>query len=112
MNIGGSAFTNRIKNFNELVIYYPDIKFYLLRDEKEGSIRGKRGIEEIDKLDYTKNGKFLVINKEAKVIFELIYQMIVAINQNDLDFSLNDAIKVVLNKYANYWLIREIFANN
>lgn len=112
LNVGGSTFTNRIKNFNELVISYPDIKFYLLRDEKEGSIRGKRGIEEIDKLNYTKNGKFLVINKEAKVIFELIYQMIVAINQNDLDFSLNDAIKVVLNKYANYWLIREIFSTN
>ncbi len=110
LNIGSSAFTNRIKNFNELVISYPNIKFYLLRDEKEGIVTGKKGIEEIEKLNYTNNGQFLIVDKEARVIFELIYKMIVAINQNDLEVSVADAIKIVLNTYANYWLIREIFA--
>ncbi|WP_330203019.1 exonuclease domain-containing protein [Cyanobacterium sp. DS4] len=112
LNIGGSAFTSRIKNFNQLVISNRNIKFYLLRDKKEGYITGKVGLEEIDKLNYTENGSFLIINKEARVIFELIYKMIVAINQNDLEVSMTDAIKVVLNKYGNYWLIREIFPTN
>jgi len=109
LNIGGSAFTSRIKNFNQLVISNCQIKFYLLRDKREGSITGKVGLEEIDKLNYTNNGQFLIIEKEEKVIFELMYKMIVAINQNDLEVSLGDAMKIVLNKYANYWLIKEIF---
>lgn len=110
LNIGGSAFTSRIKNFNQLVISNRHIKFYLLRDKREGKITGKVGLEEIDKLNCTNNGQFLVIDKEEKVIFELIYKMIVDINQGDLEVSMNDAIQVVLNRYANYWLIREIFS--
>ncbi|MGI0480941.1 exonuclease domain-containing protein [Geminocystis sp. CENA526] len=112
LNSGGSVFTNRIKNFNELVISYPQIKFYLLRDEKEGEITATGGRNRIAQLNYTNNGQFLTIDKEARVIFESIYKMIVAINQNDLEVSIVDAIKVVLNKYANYWLIKEIFATN
>ncbi|WP_373478327.1 exonuclease domain-containing protein [Geminocystis sp.] len=109
LNIGGSAFTNRIRNFNELVVSSPHTKFYLLRDEKEGEITATGGRNRIEQLNYTNNGQFLTINKEGRVIFELIYKMIVAINQNDLEVSITDAIQVVLNRYANYWLIREIF---
>lgn len=112
LNIGGSAFTNRIRNFNELVVSSPQTKFYLLRDEKEGEITATGGKNRIEQLNYTSNGQFMVVDKEARVIFESIYKMILDINQNDLEVSMNDAIKVVLNRYANYWLVREIFATN
>ena len=63
LHIGGGAFTTRIKNFNELVISYPRTKFYLLRDAREPEITGKVGKESIEKLRYTQNGDFLIMDK-------------------------------------------------
>jgi DNA polymerase III epsilon subunit-like protein len=79
LHIGGGAFTTRIKNFNELVISYPRTKFYLLRDTREPEITGKVGKESIEKLRYTPNGDFLIMDKGDRLNFELIYDLIVDI---------------------------------
>jgi hypothetical protein len=53
LNVGGTTFTSRIKNFNQLVITYPDIRFCLLRDQRESfinGINGKVGRDKIEKL--------------------------------------------------------------
>jgi DNA polymerase III epsilon subunit-like protein len=108
LHLGGSIFTSRIKNWNELALDYPQINFSLLRDEREGDITGKVGRQEIDKLNYLKNGSFMMIDRSNRVIFELIYKMIVDINQGDLEVSKKDAIAVLREKYNSYWLIEKL----
>ncbi len=108
LHISGTSFTSRIKNFNQLVISYPKIKFYLLRDEREGIIKSKVGKLEIEKLNYTKNGIFMTMNFANRVNFELIYKMIVDINQGDLEVSLSEAVATFVKQDQNYWLIQEL----
>lgn len=108
---GGSIFTNRIKNFNLLVNQYPHIQFTLLRDQRENPITGKIGQEEIAKLNATPNGQFMVMNQENRVIFELIYKMIVDIQEQDLEVDLETAISMVISEYKDYWLIQKLFDN-
>ena len=98
LHIASGAFTSRIKNFNELALSYHHINFYLLRDEREGNITGKVGKQEIEKLNYLQNGLFMMMNRSHRVIFELIYKMIVDINQGDLEVNKADAIAILMKK--------------
>jgi len=70
LNISGTIFTSRLKNFNQLTVNHPDYQFHLLRDAREPEITGKVGKEEIAKLNHTKNGKFTIINKSDRLHFE------------------------------------------
>lgn len=108
LNIGGAGFTSRIKNFNDLAHSYPKINFSLLRDEREGAITGKVGVQEIDKLNYLQHGFFMMMNRDNRVLFELIYKMIVDINQGDLEVDIADAIAVFVKTYPDYWLVRNL----
>jgi len=110
LNIGGSPFTSRIKNFNELANSNDKIKFYLLRDKREEEIRGKVGREEIEKLNYLKNGSFMIVTRNDRILFELIYKMIVDINQEDLEVNIAEAIAFFIEKYDDYWLIKNLTA--
>ncbi|NCO75971.1 MAG: 3'-5' exonuclease [Cyanobacteria bacterium] len=112
LQIGGAGFTARMKNFNQLVSSHNHIKFTLLRDEREGFITGKVGKEEIEKLNYTKNGEFLMMDKQNRVIFELIYKLIIDIQEGDLDVQLNHAIATLIKEYKSYGLIEKIFYQN
>jgi DNA polymerase III epsilon subunit-like protein len=112
LQIGGAGFTARMKNFNQLVSSHNHIKFTLLRDEREGFVTGKVGKEEIDKLNYTKNGEFIMMDKQNRVIFELIYKMIIDIQEGDLDVKLNNAIAILISHYKSYWLIKELGMKN
>jgi len=108
LHIGGGAFTTRIKNFNELVISYPRTKFYLLRDTREPEITGKVGKESIEKLRYTPNGDFLIMDKGDRLNFELIYDLIVDIKNKDLDVDLKTALHLLSQEFKDYWLIKTI----
>ena len=104
INLAGSIFTSRIKNFNELVISYPQFKFNLFRDIREPKITGKVGKLELEKLKYTKNGKFILMDQENRVNFELIYQLIIDIQEQDLEINLKEAIKFLPDYFTSYWL--------
>lgn len=106
LNLSGSRFTSRIKSFNILVHQSPSIKFYLIRDQREPSITGKVGKEEISKLDYLSNGKFLVMTKKDRVNFELIYKLVVDIQEQDLEFDLRVALPVLVKYLKDDWLIQ------
>jgi Cdc6-like AAA superfamily ATPase len=110
LNVSGAGFTARIKNFNQLVSSHHQIKFILLRDKRENPITGKVGLQEIDKLNYTKNGELIIMDRRNRIVFELIYKMIIDINQSDLEVEMETAIATFITEYNDYWLIKLLFS--
>jgi Cdc6-like AAA superfamily ATPase len=95
LEISGTSFTGRIGNFNELVINNSQSKFDLIRDERQPDISGKVGKERIKQLDNSANGNFVVFNKEDRILFDLIYDLIISIYNKDLDIDLESALTFV-----------------
>ncbi len=106
LNLGGSSFTARIKKFNALAFQSPQANFYLIRDARELPITGKIGREEISKLDYLQNGNFLIFNKEQRINFELIYKLIIDIQEQDLEVDLSVALPILAHNLPDDWLIQ------
>jgi hypothetical protein len=109
LHASGSSFTSRIKNFNELTTSNKNIHFTLIRDNRESPIRGKVGQEEIDKLNYANNGQFLIMAKDERISFELIYKMITDINEGDLEATISEGVSTFISKYHHTWLVKKIF---
>jgi hypothetical protein len=103
----GNAFTGRIKNFNELVVHHREIRFGLLRDQRQPPINSKVGKEEIEKLKNAENGKFTVMSKDSRVGFELIYKLITDIENRDIEVELADALKTLESGF-DHWIITMI----
>jgi len=108
LNLSGSSFTSYIKNFNELIINYPNYQFHLLRDAREPVITGKVGKDEIAKLSHAKNGKFTIMDKRDRLNFELIYKTLIDIQEKDLDVELNIALEALKSELNSYWLIESL----
>lgn len=108
LQIGGSSFTNRIKNYNTLVVNHKEIEFVLWRDSRQPDITGKVGKEEIMKLNNAPNGNYLKMGKENRIHFELLYKSIVDIQNRDLDISLKTALEIFSSELKNYWLIETL----
>ena len=89
----GGSFTSRIKNWNELVIGDPSIHYQLWRDVRSSEIKGKVGREEIEKLNYSKHGAFLSMAEQKRLDFELIYRLIIDIQNRDLEITLEEALQ-------------------
>ena len=106
LQISGSLFTTRLRNYNTLVVKHKDIKFVLWRDSRQASISGKVANEEITKLNNAENGNFLTMGQENRINFELIYNLIVDIQNKDLDLPLETALRIISSKFKNYWLIK------
>lgn len=92
-------------NFNDLVISSPKSKFQLFRDIREPEIKGKVGKLRIEQLNNTKNGKFMLMEQENRVNFELIYNLIIDIQQQDLEVDLTEAIQLLPIYFKSYWLM-------
>lgn len=95
LEISGTPFTSRISNFNELVINNPQSKFDLIRDERQPEISGKVGKERIQQLENSANGNFILFNKQDRILFDLIYDLIISIYNKDLDIDLESALTFV-----------------
>jgi DNA polymerase III epsilon subunit-like protein len=106
LNLEGSVFTSRIKNFNELVILHKDTNFLLWRDQRKLNITGKVGREEIEKLNNAANGQFCLMEKEDRLGFELLYQLVTDIYNRDLEVSWETAWSVVNQELADLWLLK------
>ena len=106
LHLGGSTFTHRIKNFNQLVINYKEIRFGLFRDVRESKITGKVGIDEKEKLNNAPNGKFIDMDQENRLSFELIYKLIVDIQNFDFEIDLQKALTILESLMSDYWLIK------
>ncbi|VEP17829.1 Exonuclease RNase T and DNA polymerase III [Hyella patelloides LEGE 07179] len=108
LQISGGSFTTRIKNYNALVITHKDFRFVLWRDSRQTGISGKIGNEEIAKLNNASNGNFLTMGQENRINFELIYKLIVDIQNRDLDLPLETALPMLSSYLKNYWLIKSL----
>ncbi|MDM8568353.1 hypothetical protein QUF50_02325 [Thiotrichales bacterium HSG1] len=106
LQVSDLGFPSRIKNFNELVFNYEEINFMLFRDIRETAITGKVGKVEIDRLNKVHNGQFIYMDKEDRLMFELIYKLIVDIQNRDFVVNLQSALKTLDSLMSHYWLIK------
>lgn len=104
----GTKFYHRIRNWNELVISHPEIQFNLCREAREGMITAKKSAEFLEKFSNADNGNYIFLDKDQRVIFELIYQMIVDIQNKDLEVNLVEALDLFLITYRDYWLFKNL----
>lgn len=103
-----SNFTNRIKNWNQLLPEFPNTQFILIRDVREPQIRqtAKVGRAEITKLNQSNQGKFIVMDRQDRVRFDLCYELIVAVQNRDLEVPMAKAIDALLSYMPSYWLLQ------
>jgi Cdc6-like AAA superfamily ATPase len=105
LEISGTPFTTRIGNFNQLVINNPNSQFILIRDERQPDISGKVGKERIKQLENSANGNFVLLNKHDRILFDLIYDLIISIHNKDLDIDLESALNFVTSHQEWYhWI--------
>ena len=102
----GSGFTSRIKNWNELLITDRSIQYQLWRDMTFPEVKGGVGRREIEKLNYTQNGRFITMEEEQRIDFELIYRLIIQIQNRDLEVSLDDAIQCIQAELKDCWVCK------
>ncbi|WP_013323939.1 exonuclease domain-containing protein [Gloeothece verrucosa] len=105
LQVEGSSFTARISNFNQLVNSHKNIQFILWRDVRQPNINGKVGKQQIAILNSFKNGEFRPMEKEDRIHFELIYKLIIDIENRDFEVHLEEALKR-LSEIPNTWLIQ------
>lgn len=105
LNASGATFTARIKNFNQLVVSHPKTKLTLLRDGREPKPTGAVGLTEIEKLNHSPNGQFLMMEPGDQVSFDLIYHLIIAVQERDLEVDLAMALPILTDSLRDYWLI-------
>lgn len=101
-----NSFTTRIKNFNELVVSHKDKRFELLRDVRQPPLKGEVGKREIEKLQNSSNGNFVPLDKSTRIELELLYNLIVEIQNRDLEIPLEEALKFLCDEPQQHWLIK------
>lgn len=106
LHTDGNPFTARIRNFNELVITNKTTKFQLWRDVRKPDITAKGAKEEIAKLKNASNGNFAILDKSDRIRFELLYKMITALQNRDIEIDLKIAIEVASVYFKDDWLIK------
>ena len=101
-----NSFTARIRNFNELVVSHPQLNFGLFRDVRLPEIRGKVGKQQIEQLNNTSNGKFVKLDRETRLQLEMLYKLVVDIQNRDLEVDLPTALQVVVAQEKQHWLTK------
>lgn len=107
LHLTGAPFFHRIKNWNELVLNKSNFKFILCRDEQDYPINGKSSLFELEKLNHARNGQLFIFDPYQRLTFELLYQMIIDIQNYDLEVKLEEAMEFVLSEYQDYWLFQQ-----
>jgi hypothetical protein len=107
LNLSGTPFTNYIKNFNELVILNPQIQFQIWRDARQPAISkgAKVGRAEIEKHNNAPNGNFQIMTQEDRLSFELIYRLINAIYNKDIDVTFTVAWPIACEMLPESWVV-------
>ena len=100
----GTGFTARIGNFNQLVVAHPELRFGLFRDARLPEPRGKVGKRHIEQLRHCPNGEFVLLDRETRLQLELLYKLVVDVQNRDLEVDLPTALQVVLAREKRHWL--------
>ena len=102
----GTSFTSRLKNFNELVLQYKQYRFRVCRDCRAPLIKGKVGQDEIEKLANAANGNYYVMEAADRINYELLYKLVIDIQNRDLDLEITQALQLVETQFLkDFWLI-------
>lgn len=101
LQIGAKGFVARIQNWNELTLRYKEITFELFRDQRQPEIKGSVSLAEIQKLKNSINGNFLIMDKDNRISFELIYKLITDIQNRDVEFDIEDALRDLITYLNN-----------
>ncbi len=103
------TFTTRIKNFNQLIINHKDAKFLLFRDVREPTIKSRIALGEIEKLSNSENGRYLDMTADHRLGFELVYHLILDIQNHDFNAELDVVLPVLMNTLGEqFWLFRAL----
>jgi hypothetical protein len=78
------------------------------RDAQKPPITAKGGINQIEMLNNSTNGKFSIMEKEDRIQFELIYKLITDIQNRDLEVELSEALDFLLTEMQDCWLIKAL----
>lgn len=106
LGVGGSAFTSRISNYNELVLTHQKDRFYLFRDIRHGELNGKLAKQHIASLNNAENGQFAWLDQNERITFDLIYRLVSDLQNREVEFPLEIAIDTLITDYSNYWLLQ------
>ncbi|MGA1264733.1 MAG: DNA polymerase III, partial [Prochlorothrix sp.] len=105
----GNAFTSRIKNFNQLVLKNKNIRFRLTRDVQHPEVkRGSVGHDEMLRLKAATNGDYVPMDRDDRITFECLHQLITDFENRDLTFetSIPEIVDWMTAKLPDYWIIR------
>ena len=79
-----------------------------MRDIQEPEITGQGGRNEIEKLNATNNGEYVDMDRDDRIQFECIYQLIEDHRNRELDKSITlaDIVDWMTCNLSDYWLIQ------
>ena len=101
LNLNGVMFSSRIKNWTNLMLNNNEIYFRIFRDERENKL--SKTLNDLI-VKFNQKGKFIFLNQENKVIFEVLYQIIEDYRNKDINFELKELIENFISKYSDFWL--------
>ncbi|MDY6822698.1 MAG: exonuclease [Thermodesulfobacteriota bacterium] len=103
----GTAFTNRLKNFNALICQSSEVcSCLLIRDQRMPVIKSRVGCQEIDKLRAFANSRMHFMDQADRVFFETLYGLVTDIDNRDIDVDLATAIETVRTEFKDHWLVQ------
>jgi len=106
------SFAPRIKNFNQMVVQHKDTGFALFRDIREPQIKSKVAKGEIEKLNSTENGRYILMDRPQRMHFELVHQIISDIQNHDLHAEPDQVMPLLVDMIGReFWLFRAIGCN-
>lgn len=94
LHMNGISLTSRLKSLNSMCENYPDINFFLMRDCSSSEINAKGAKSLVDELSSRSNFHIREISEKERIDFELLYELILAIKNLDLDIEPSRALAI------------------
>ena len=66
------------------------------------------GKDEIEKLNNSRHGHFLIMEKSDRIKFELIYKLITDVHNRDLEIELEEVLSEVISLFKDCWIIKTL----
>jgi Cdc6-like AAA superfamily ATPase len=104
LHMNGISLTSRLKSLNSMCENYPEINFFLMRDSSSSEINAKGAKSLVHDLSSKPNFHIKKISEQERIDFELLYELILAIKNLDLDIeplrALAIAKKIIKNNFV------------
>ena len=64
------------------------------------------GKDEIEKLNNSHHGRFLIMEKGDRIEFELIYKLITDVHNRDLEIELDEVLSSIILLFKDCWILK------